>query len=106
MFSMIGLSVIGLFLSAGLAYFYFRQLISLWAVGLLELRLLRAGTLTGWHRPILRVLTSLLLLYLLLLMLSDIAFYSFGVLKLKAISSAGASLGDSGLSWPSTDLSL
>ena len=47
----------------------------------------------------------LLLLYLLLLMLSDILFYSFGVLKLREISSAGSNLGDSGLLWHSTGLS-
>jgi hypothetical protein len=106
MFWTIGLSVIGLFLSVGLASFYFRQLISLWVAGLQELRSSPRGILTAWPRLILRGLISLLLLYLLLLMLSDIAFYSFGVLKLKATLSDGVNLGDSGLLWRSTGLSL
>jgi hypothetical protein len=53
-----------------------------------------------------RGVTFLLLLYLLLLMLSDIAFYSFGVLKLREISSVGSNLGDSGLSWHYTEPSV
>src|SRR6056300_1733541 len=103
MFSMTGLSVIGLFLSVGLAYFYFRQLISLLAGGLQEPPSQLRGTPMGLRVHIWRGVTFLLLLYLLLLMLSDIAFYSFGVLKLREISSAGSNLGDSGLLWRSTE---
>ena len=106
MFSMTGLSVIGLFLSVGLAFSFSLQLISLLAVGLQEPPLLPVGTPTAWRVHILRALIFLLLLFPLLLMLWDIAFYSYGVLKLREISSAGANLGDSGLLWRSTVPSL
>jgi hypothetical protein len=105
MSSMIGLSVIGLFLSVGLAFSFSLQLISLLAVGLQEPPLLPVGTPTALRVHILRGVTFLLLLFLLLLMLSDIASYSYGVLKLREISSAGSNLGDSGLLWRSTELS-
>jgi photosystem II P680 reaction center D2 protein len=52
-----------------------------------------SGTPTALRVHIWRGVTFLLLLYLLLLMLSDIAFYSFGVLKLREISSAGPTWG-------------
>ena len=42
----------------------------------------------------------------LLLTLWVILFFYFGVLKLRAISSAGSNLGDSGLLWRSTEPSL
>ena len=44
--------------------------------------------------------------YQLLLTLSDIAYFSYGVQKLRATSSVGANLGDSGLLWRSTEPSL
>ena len=55
-----------------------------------------AGTLTGWRLLTLRVLISLQRLCQRLLMLWVILFFYFGVLKLRAISSAGSNLGDSG----------
>ena len=106
MSSMIGLSVIGLFLSVGLAFSFSLQLISLLAVGLQEPPLLPVGTPMAWRVHTLRVLTFLLLLFLLLLMLSDIASFFFGVQKLSEISSVGSNLGDSGLLWHSTVPSL
>ena len=106
MFSMTGLSVIGLCLSVGLAYFYSRQLISLLAGGLQEPPSLPVGTPMALRLHIWRGLTFLLQLYLLQLMLWDILFYCYGALKLREISSAGSNLGDSGLLWRSTEPSL
>jgi hypothetical protein len=100
------LSVIGLFLSVGLAFSFSLQLISLLAVGLQEPPLLPVGTRMALRVHILRGVTFLLLLFLLLLTLSDIAFYSFGVLKHREISSAGSNLGDSGILWRSTEPSV
>jgi len=102
MFSMTGLSVIGLCLSVGLAYFYSRRLISLLAGGLQEPPSLPVGTPMALRLHIWRGLTFLLQLYLLQLMLWDILFYCYGALKLREISSAGSNLGDSGLLWLST----
>jgi hypothetical protein len=62
MSSMIGLSVIGLFLSVGLAFSFSLQLISLLAVGLQEPPLLPVGTPTALRVHILRGVTFLLLL--------------------------------------------
>ena len=67
---------------------------------------LRRGTPTGWRLVTLRVLISLQRLCQRLLMLWVILFFYFGVLKLRAISSAGSNLGDSGLLWRSTEPSL
>ena len=67
---------------------------------------------TSWYThglassPTLRVLISLQRLCQRLLMLWVILFFYFGVLKLRAISSAGSNLGDSGLLWRSTEPSL
>ena len=59
----------------------------------LVLLLLRRGTPTDWRLVILRVLISLQRQCQRLLMLWVILFFYFGVLKLRAISSAGVQLG-------------
>ena len=61
--------------------------------GLLVLRLLRHGTPTDWRLPTLKVLIFLQQQCRLLLMLWVILFFYFGVLSLRAISSAGSNLG-------------
>jgi len=62
---------------------------------------------TSWYThglasSILKVLTFLRQLSRRLLMLWVILFFYFGVLSLRGISSGGANLGDSGISWLST----
>jgi hypothetical protein len=99
---MTGLNEIALSLWVGLDYFFFPLLISQLVAGLLAQRLLRAGTPTDSQVVILRGLISLQRLCQRLLMLWVILFFYFGVLKLKAVSSGGSSLGDSGLLWLST----
>ena len=74
-----------------------------WALVLLSLR---RGTPTGWQVPILKALISLQQQCQRLLMLWVILFFYFGVLSLRAISSAGSNLGDSGLLWRSMEPSL
>ena len=103
---MTGLNAIALSLWAGLDSFFFPLLIWPLVAGLLAQRLLLRGTPTGWRLATLRVLISSRQLCLRLQMLWVILFFYFGVLSLREISSAGASLGDSGLLWRSTDLSL
>ena len=94
------------FVETGLDYFFFPLLIWQLVVSLLVLRLSQAGTLTGWRLPTLRVLIFSQRLCQRLLMLWVILFFYFGVLSLREISSAGSSLGDSGLLWRSTEPSL
>ena len=101
-----GLNAIALSLWAGLDSFFFPLLIWPLVAGLLAQRLLLRGTPTGWRLATLRVLISSRQLCLRLQMLWVILFFYFGVLSLREISSAGSSLGDSGLLWRSTDLSL
>jgi hypothetical protein len=103
---MTGLNEIALSLWVGLDYFFFPLLILQLVAGLLAQRLLQAGTLTDSRVVTLRVLISLQRLCQRLLMLWVILFFYFGVLSLRGISSGGASLGDSGLLWRSTGLSL
>ena len=64
---------------------------------------LRRGIPTGWRLVILRALIFLQRQCQLLLTLWVILFFYFGVLKLRAISSGGSNLGDSGLLWRSTE---
>ena len=73
------------------------------AAGSLVLLSLRRGTPTGWRLVILRALISLQQRCQRLLTLWVILFFYFGVLKLRAISSAGANLGDSNFLWRSTE---
>ena len=87
-------------------HFFFPLLILQLGAGSLVLLSLRRGTPTGWRLVILRVLISLQRLCQRLLTLWVILFFYFGVLKLRAISSGGANLGDSGLLWRSTEPSL
>ena len=100
------LNATALYLWAGLDFFFFPLLIWPLAAGLLAQRLLLAGTPTGWRLVTLRVLISSQQLCRRLLMLWVILFFYFGVLSLKGTSSVGSSLGDSGLLWRSTGLSL
>ena len=104
MSSMTGLNEIALYLWVGLDYYFFPLLILQLVAGLLARRLLQAGIPTDWRLVILKALISLQQLSRLLLTLWVILFFYFGVLKLRAISSAGSNLGDSGLLWRSTDL--
>jgi len=106
MSSMTGLNEIALYLWVGLDYYFFPLLILQLAAGLLARRLLQAGIPTGWQLVTLKALISLQQLCRLLLTLWVILFFYFGVLKLRAISSAGSNLGDSGLLWRSTEPSL
>ena len=103
---MTGLNAIALSLWVGLDSFFFPLLIWPLVAGLLAQRLLQAGTPTGWRLVTLRVLISSRLLCLRLQIAWVILFFYFGVQSLRAISSGGSSLGDSGLLWPSTGLSL
>lgn len=103
---MTGLNEIALSLWVGLDYFFFPLLIWPLVAGLLGQRLLQAGTPTGWRLLTLRALISSRQLCQRLLTLWVILFFFSGVLRLKGISSAGANLGDSGLLWHSTGLSL
>ena len=66
-----------------------------WGLPLVLLSL-RRGTPTGWRLVILRALIFLQRLCQRLLTLWVILFFYFGVLKLRAISSGGSNLGDSG----------
>jgi hypothetical protein len=102
MYSMTGLSVIGSFLLVGQVFFCSLLLTWHWAVGSLAQRSSQAGTLTGLLLRILRDVISLLLLYQLLLTLSDIPYFFYGVQKLREISLDGSNLGDSGILWRST----
>jgi hypothetical protein len=106
MYSTTGSSVIALFLLVGQVYFCSRLLISLLEDGLQEQPSSPRGLHMALRLAISRVLISLPLLYLLQLTLLDIASFCYGVLRLRAISSVGASLGDSGLLWRYTGLSL
>ena len=93
-----------LFLWVGLDYYFFPLLILQLVGWLLAQRLLRAGIPTGWQLVTLRVLIFLRRQCQLLLTLWVILFFYFGVLKLRAISSAGSNLGDSGnFLWRSTE---
>ena len=103
---MTGLNEIALSLWVGLDSFFFPLLIWPLVAGLLAQRLSQAGTPTGWRLATLRVLISSRQLFLRLQMLWVILFFYFGVQSLRGISSGGANLGDSGLLWRSTDLSL
>lgn len=103
---MTGLNEIALSLWVGLDSFFFPLLIWPLAAGLLAQRLLQAGTPTGLRLVTLRVLISSRQLCLRLQTLWVILFFYFGVLNLKATLSGGSNLGDYGLSWPSTGLSL
>ena len=103
---MTGLNEIALYLWVGLDYYFFPLLIWPLVAGLLAQRLLRAGTPTGWRLVTLKALISLQQLCQRLQILWVILFFYFGVQSLKGISSGGANLGDSGLLWRSTDLSL
>ena len=89
---MTGLNGIALSLWAGLDSYFYLLLIWPLAAGLLVRPLLQAGTPTGWRLATLKVLISSQLLCRRLLTLWVILFCYFGVLKLKAISSDGASL--------------
>ena len=100
---MTGLNEIALFLWVGLDYFFFPLLILQLAAGLRAQHLLRVGTHTDSQVVTLKALISLQQLCRRLLTLWVILFFYFGVLKLRAISSAGANLGDSGLLWRSTE---
>ena len=77
MFSMTGLSVIGLCLSVGLAYFYSRRLISLVAGGLQEPPSLPVGTPMALRLHIWRG-NFLTASYLLKHDVRDILFYCYG----------------------------
>jgi uncharacterized membrane protein YhaH (DUF805 family) len=103
---MTGFNEIVLSLWVGLDSFFFPLLIWPLVAGLLAQRLLQASTPTGWRLLTLKAAISLQRQCQRLLTLWVILFFYFGVLSLKGISSGGANLGDSGLLWPSTGLSL
>ena len=106
MFSMTGLNEIALSLWVGLDSYFSLLLIWPLAAGLLARRLFQAGTPTGLRLLILKAVISSQLLCQRLLTLWVILFFYFGVLSLRVTSSGGASLGDSGLLWHYTGLSL
>jgi hypothetical protein len=106
MYSMTGLSATGLFLLGGQVFFYSLLLTWHWAVGSQVQRLQPPGTRMALPRRILRDVISLLLLFQLLQTLLDIPYFFYGVQKLREILSGGSNLGDYGLLWRSTDLSL
>ena len=97
------LNATALSLWVGLDYFFFPLLILQLVAGLLARRSLRAGTPTGWRLVTLRALIFLQQQCQLLLTLWVILFFYFGVLSLRGTSLDGASLGDSGLLWRSTE---
>jgi hypothetical protein len=105
MSSMIGLKEIVSFLLAGLEFYFFPLLILQLGAGLLVLLSSRAGIPMDSLVPILRAQIFLRQQFRLLLTLWVILFFSYGVLSVRGISSAGANLGDSGLLWRSTELS-
>ena len=87
----------------GLDFFFYPLLILLLAVGLLVRLSQRAGIPTVSLVPILRVQIFLQRQLALQLTLWVILFFFSGVLRLRGISSAGSSLGDSGILWRSTE---
>ena len=85
------------FVETGLDYYFFPLLILQLVAGSLVLLLLRRGTPMDSQVVILRVLIFLRQQFQRLLMLWVILFFYFGVLSLRATSSGGANLGDSGI---------
>ena len=100
---MTGLSGIVSFLLVGLDYYFFPLLIWQLVAGLLVQLSLRRGTPTDWQVPILKVLIFSQRLCQRLLTLWVILFFFSGVLRLRAVSSVGSNLGDSGILWHSTE---
>ena len=93
---MTGLNATALSLWAGLDYFFFPLLILQLVAAYWHNFRYGPGIPTGWRLVTLRALIFLQRQCQLLLTLWVILFFYFGVLKLRATSSGGANLGDSG----------